>query len=45
MRGVFVLALAFSILAALALSLHGMPHQGHHHAAVATHHVPMHWMW
>ena len=45
MRGILVLALAFSILAALALSSRGSAHQGHHHAVVATGDVPRIWMW
>jgi hypothetical protein len=45
MRGVLVLALALSFLAALALSAHGSARPGHHHAVVAGHSVPTHWMW
>ena len=45
MRGVLVLALALSILAALAWSSHGSAHPGHRHAVVASHNVPRLWMW
>jgi putative copper export protein len=44
MRAVLVLALALSILAALAWPSHGSAHLGHHHAVVATHPVPRMWM-
>jgi hypothetical protein len=44
-RGIFVLALAFSTLAALAWSAHGSGHPGHHHAVVATNVVPKGWAW
>ena len=44
-RGVFVLALAFSTLAALAWSAHGNGHPGHHHGSVATHVMPKGWVW
>ena len=45
LRGVFVLALAFSILAVLAWSSHGSAQPGHRHPVVATHHVPRIWMY
>jgi hypothetical protein len=45
MRGVFILVLALSILAALAWPSHGTAHPGHHHAVVTMRGVPMHWMW
>jgi hypothetical protein len=43
-RGIIVLALAFSSLAALAWSAHGSAHPGHRHAVVATHSMPRPWM-
>ena len=45
MRGVLVLALALSILAALAWPSHGSAHPGHRHAVVATHPMPRPWMY
>jgi hypothetical protein len=44
-RGIFVLALAFSTLAAIAWSAHGSSHAGHHHGSVASNVVPKGWMW
>ena len=44
MRGVLILVLALSILAALAWPSHGTAHLGHRHAVVATHPVPRMWM-
>jgi hypothetical protein len=43
-RGVLILVLALSILAALAWPSHGTAHLGHRHAVVATHAVPRMWM-
>jgi hypothetical protein len=43
-RGMIVLALALSILAALAWPSHRSPHPGHRHAVVTTRHVPRSWM-
>src|SRR5215831_16595564 len=44
MRGVLVLALAFSILAALAWSSHGSAHPARHHVVVASHNAHRLWM-
>jgi hypothetical protein len=44
-RGAFVLALAFSTLAALAWSAHGSGHAVHHRGSVATNVVPKGWVW
>jgi len=43
-RAVVVLALALSILAALAWPSHGTAHLGHRHPVVASHTVPRIWM-
>ena len=45
MRGVLVLALALSILAALAWSSRGSAHPDHRHAVVASHNAHRLWMW
>jgi hypothetical protein len=45
MRGILVLALAFSILAVLAWPSHGNAHPGHRQAVVTTRDVPRIWMY
>lgn len=44
-RGVLVLALAFSTLAGLAWSAHASSHAGHHYGSVASEFVQEGWCW
>jgi hypothetical protein len=44
-RGVLVLALAFSVVAALAWPSHASARPGHRHAVLASRNVPGIWMY